>query len=147
MAGAGALNSRHFGLVYSPGSFTCPATINGAYSIKSMMVTNSTYAYLDMKNGSVYSKKFVAGDWFKVIIKGFKAKTPTSSVDVYLADFRNGKSEILKTWRKVDISALGQVDSVAFSFDSTDKDPVYGMNTPAYVCIDNIEFTQTISTK
>ncbi|HET7732213.1 MAG TPA: DUF4465 domain-containing protein, partial [Paludibacter sp.] len=107
---------------------------------------NSTYAYLDMKNGSLYSKKFEAGDWFKVIIKGFKSKVQTSSVEVYLADFRDGKREILKTWKKVDLSTLNQVDSVAFNFDSTDKS-TWGMNTPAYVCIDNIEFTQTISTK
>lgn len=146
ITGSGALNSKQYGVVYSPGSFTCPANINGTYSIKSMMVTNSTYAYLDMKNGSVYGKIFATGDWFKVIIKGFKTKVPTSNVEVYLADFRDGKSILLKTWKKIDLSALGQVDSVTFAFDSSDKGQ-FGMNTPAYACIDNIEFTQTISIK
>jgi len=147
MAGSGAFNSKQFGVVYSPGSFTCPANGNGSYSIKSIMVTNSTYAYLDMKNGTPFvSKVFTTGDWFKVIIKGFKNKNQTNSVDVYLADFRNGKSEILKSWEKVDLSLLGQVDSVAFNFDSSDKG-TFGVNTPSYVCIDNIEFTQSVSTK
>jgi hypothetical protein len=146
IAASGAFKSKHFAVVYSPGSIVCPTSINGEYSIKSVMVTNSTYAYLDMKKGSAFGKKFATGDWFKVIIKGFKAKVQTSSVDVFLADFRNGKSDILKTWQKVDISTLGQIDSVAFNFDSSDKSGSW-LNTPAYVCIDNIEFTQTISTK
>jgi hypothetical protein len=147
IAGSGALKSNNFGVLYSPGSFICPANGNGAYLIKSMMVTNNTYAYLDMKNGNPpNSKKFVSGDWFKLTIKGYKSKAETAGVDVYLADFRDGKTFLMKNWQKVDLSALGMVDSVAFSFASTDNGD-YGMNTPAYVCIDNIEFTQTISTK
>lgn len=147
IAGSGAFKSRHYGVVYSPGSFTCPANAEGSYSIKSIMVTNSTYAFLDMKNGTPgVSKVFTTGDWFKVIIKGFKSKVQTNSVDVYLADFRNGKNIMLKSWEKVDISSLGQVDSVAFNFDSSDTGS-YGINTPTYVCIDNIEFTQTIPAK
>jgi hypothetical protein len=100
-----------------------------------------------MKKGNPgVSKVFTTDDWYKVIIKGYKANVLTSSVDVYLADFRNGKSEILKTWKKMDISILGEIDLVTFTFDSSDKG-VWGVNTPKYVCIDNIEFTQTISTK
>jgi hypothetical protein len=146
-AGSGAMKSTKFGVLYSPGAFSCPADANGEYSIKSIMVANSTYAYLDMKNGNApYSKKFVSGDWFKLTIKGFKSKVVTSGVDVYLADFRSGKTFLSKDWQKVNLSALGQVDSVGFSFSSSDNSS-FGMNTPAYVCIDNIEFTQTVSTK
>jgi hypothetical protein len=150
IAGTGAFNSRHFGVVYSPGSFTCPANLYGYFNIKSLYITNSTYAYLGISNGDYgvggMGRKFVAGDWFKVTIAGYKASVKTSSVDVYLADFRDGKSIILKKWQKVDVSALGQVDSVAFNFDSSDTGS-YGINTPTYACIDNIEFTQTISSK
>ena len=147
IGGSGAFKSRHFGVVYTPASFTCQASINGYYTIKSILVNNSTYAYRDMQTGTPgVSKKFVAGDWFKLSIKGFKTKVQTSIVDFYLADFRNGKSSLIKTWEKVDLSALGQVDSVAFSFDSSDVGQ-WGINTPTYVCIDNIEFTQTINTK
>ena len=51
-AGSGALKSKQFGIVYAPGSFTGPADKEGSYSIESIMVTNSTYAYFDMKNGN-----------------------------------------------------------------------------------------------
>ena len=145
IAGSGALFSRHFGVVYTPASFTCKNKTY-LYGIKSMMLTNTTYAYRDMQTGTPgVSKKFAAGDWFKVTITGYRTKIQTGGVDVYLADFRNGKTSLLKAWQKVDLSALGLVDSVAFSFDSSDKGQ-WGVNTPSYVCIDNIEFTKTLAT-
>lgn len=134
MAGAGALNSKQFGLVYDSASFVCPADANGKFRIKSIMLTNSTYAYL-------YMKSFKEGSWFKVIITGYLDKSEKSKVEYYLADFRNGKTILYKTWNKVDLSALGEVDRVSFTFSSSD------FFSPSYVCIDNIEFTQTISTK
>lgn len=68
----------------------------GSYSIESIMVTNSTYAYFDMKNGNApYSKKFVAGDWFKLTIKGYYSNAETAAVDVYLKP----TSEIIKAFR------------------------------------------------
>lgn len=146
IAGSGALMSKKFAIAYADASFTCKADADGNFNIKSMMLTNSTYAYLDMLNGSAFTKKFDKGDWYKVIFNGFLNKTNTASVSYYLADFRDGKTYISNSWQKADLSALGQVDSVAISFDSSDKGE-WGMNTPAYVCIDNIEFTQTISTK
>jgi len=145
MAGSGALNSHHFSVVYAPGSFTFKDNAFN-YTIKSIMVTNSTYTYLDMKNGNVpFSKKFETGDWFKLILTGFRTKTRVGSVDIYLADFRNGKTNMLKTWQKVDLTSIGVVDSIAFNFDSSDKGQ-FGVNTPTYVCIDNIEFTKQTST-
>lgn len=145
-AGSGAVNSKQFALAYDKATLLCDSNLYGNLSIKNIMLTNSTYTFLDMKNGSAYSKKFVAGDWYKVIITGYLSSVKTSSVDYYLADFRAGKTFLSNTWNKVDVSPLGKVDKVTFSFDSSDQG-AWGMNTPAYVCIDNIEFTQTISTK
>ena len=53
----------------------------------------------------------------------------------YLADFRDGKSEIVKDWQYCDLSALGQVSKVSFTLTSSDNGD-YGMNTPAYFCLD-----------
>jgi hypothetical protein len=58
IAVTGANKSKQFGVVYSPGAFKCPANASGNYSIKSIMLANSTYAYLDMKNGGAFGKKF-----------------------------------------------------------------------------------------
>jgi hypothetical protein len=107
------------------------------------MLTNSTYTYLDMLNGSGFSKKFTTNDWFKVIITGYLNKIKTASVECYLADFQNGKADLLNTWKKVDMSALGNVNHVTFTFDSSDKSGEW-LNTPAYVCIDNIEYVSVV---
>jgi hypothetical protein len=146
ITGTGAPESNYistkYGFVYGPGSFTCAKDPFGYFSIQNIMLTNSTYAYRVIKTGNAFARKFVTGDWFKVIITGYKATVKTGSVEYFLADFRNGKSFILKTWTKVDLTSLGEVDNVTFTFDSSDTGQ-YGTNTPAYVCIDNIYFNQT----
>ncbi|MBC7451396.1 MAG: DUF4465 domain-containing protein, partial [Cytophagales bacterium] len=42
----------------------------------------------------------------------------------------------LNTWRWIDLRSLGVVDSLVFTFTSSDVG-MYGMNTPAYVAIDH----------
>ena len=145
-AGSGASDSKQFAITYGLATLHCDSNVYGNFSVKSIMLTNSTYAFLDMKNGSDYSKKFVAGDWFKIVITGYLNDNKKGEVEYYLADFRNGKTILSNTWNKVDISMIGKVDKITFSVDSSDKGQ-FGMNTPAYACIDNIEFTQTISIK
>jgi len=144
IAGSGALKSAKFGLAYDTATINIPNT-TATTEIKSIMLTNSTYAYFEMKNGG-FGKKFTTGDWFKVIIKGYFDATETGAVEFYLADFRDGKSKLLKIWEKVDLSSLGKVNKIQFTFDSSDKG-MFGVNTPKYVCLDNIELEQTISNK
>lgn len=110
-----------------------------SYVVKGFYVTNSTYAYLSMKNGDDYAKKFGEGDWFKLQVQGKDASgNPTHLVEVYLADFRDGKSSLLNSWRWVDLSGLGAVKSLQFNLSSTDNGD-WGMNTPSYFCMDAIE--------
>ena len=151
IAGSGAFKSRKFAIAYDSATISIPKNID-YYTVKYLYITNSTYTYLALKNGSDFNHIFSAtgnkggADWFKVTIKGYKNSVQTGSVDYYLADFRAGKSILVKDWQKVDLSSLGQVDLLTFTFDSTDKSGIY-LNNPAYACIDDIAFTQTISTK
>ena len=106
------------------------------------MLTNNTYAALAIKNGYGLATKFSTGSYYKVTITGISTGgTSTGSVDFYLADFRNGKSFICKDWTKVDLSSLGTVTKLIFTFTSTDTG-TYGINTPAYVCVDNIVYVK-----
>lgn len=139
MAGAGASNSKQFALAFDSASLNFPVSKIEQYQIKKAWLTNSTYTYLDMMEGSAFSKKFAANDWFAVIITGYLNDVQQSQVKYYLADFRNGKSFISNSWQAVDLSSLKNVDRISFTFDSSDKG-VYGVNTPQFVCIDNIEF-------
>jgi hypothetical protein len=119
--------------------FSTQKTISGFY------VTNNTYAYLSMLNGDgTLAKKFggTSGndpDWFKLQIKGYRNGYMIDTVNCFLADFRftnNTQDYILKTWKWVDLSVLGNVDSLSFGLTSSDNG-AYGINTPAYFCMDN----------
>lgn len=110
-----------------------------AHKFEGMYVTNSTYAYLSMKDGDSFAKKFAAGDWFKLEIYGKNLQDKdTKAVEVYLADFRNGKTEIVNQWMWVELSALGEVKSLHFKLSSSDVGE-YGMNTPSYFCADGVK--------
>ena len=59
--------------------------------------------------------------------------------EVYLADFRDGKTTLLNTWGYVSLEEAipAKVQRLESYFDSSDKG-VWGVNTPKYVCIDNV---------
>lgn len=135
MAGEGAEGSEKFALAFDSAAVVLPA--DNFYYPKSVMLTNTTYAYKDIQEGGFFTKKFVDGDWFKVIIKGYLGAVETGTVEYYLADFRDNKSFIAKEWTEVDLKSLGEVTFLTFSFDSTDKGD-FGVNTPKYVCLDNL---------
>lgn len=106
------------------------SVLPGAY------VTNTAYAVSSMENGDAYAKKFANGDYFLLTFTGYLADVEIGKVEFYLADFRNGKSIIVKDWQYVDLTDLGLVDEVRCKLTSSDNGD-YGMNTPAYFCIDN----------
>lgn len=108
-------------------------------------VTNSTYAALSMQFGDMFAKKFGGesgneADWFKLTIKAYyNGNLGTDSVDFYLADYTpkdSANDYIVKDWRWVDLSSLGNVDSLIFTLSSSDVG-MFGMNTPAFFCVDN----------
>ncbi|NLT04630.1 MAG: DUF4465 domain-containing protein [Bacteroidales bacterium] len=140
-AGVGAAGSTNFCLLNSDSatcSFDQPLIVNSLY------LTNSTYAYLalrDGNDGAGYVTKFKEGDYFKLTITGLDTNgAVTDRVDFYLADFRAGKQVVVKDWTKVDLSTLGNVKQLVFTFFSTDTGD-WGMNTPAYACMDNLSYT------
>lgn len=108
-------------------------------------VTNTTWAALDMLNGSSVGKKFggLSGndaDWFKLTITGYVGGVSTGSfIDFYLADFRfadNSFDYIVDEWTYIDFSSLGSADELRFSMSSSDNG-AFGMNTPSYFALDN----------
>lgn len=122
--------------------------VNGVY------VDNGTYAALSMKHGDTFAKKFgdttgtdchcaqgTYPDWFKLTIRNwYKGSMGPDSVTFYLADYRFGTDTaadyIVSKWTWVDLTPLGNTDSLLFALSSSDNG-MYGMNTPAFFCVDN----------
>ena len=149
IAGSGYNNSATYALGFVS-AFSGPTGIklSGASQgkvVSSAYFNNNTYAYLSMLNGDSYAKKFGGStgndsDWFMLTITGYMNGSQTDTVNFYLADYRfadNSKDYIVKNWTEVNLSKLGNVDSLSFALSSSDVGS-YGMNTPAYFCLDNM---------
>jgi hypothetical protein len=141
--GDGGISGSKFAVAYSDaysGNASFSFTDYTEYVIKDIAVTNATYPYLAIKNGNGTAKKFTSGDWFKVIIIGYDSNNiETGRINYYLADFRNGKSYICDTWQTVNLKSLGFIHKIEIAFESSDVGE-YGINTPTYVCIDDIRY-------
>lgn len=113
--------------------------------VEGFYVTNGTYPYSTMKNGDSFSKKFggVTGtdpDFFLLHVVGWHNGTlKNDTVKFYLADFRSTDSSadyIVKDWRWVNLTSLGNVDSIKLFMTSSDVGQ-WGINTPLFYAIDN----------
>ncbi|MFR7707949.1 MAG: DUF4465 domain-containing protein [Alistipes inops] len=73
--------------------------------------------------------------WVDLVVTGYDAAgTQTSTASFRLAE----GEQVLGTWAGFDLSPLGEVSRVVFSIESNDVGE-YGLNVPAFFCIDNIE--------
>lgn len=143
---------------YAMGYIYEPLIINlkeGAFGkpMIGMYVTNSTYAYLSMRDGDSFAKKFGGEtgkdpDYYFLTIKKYSGGVISDdSINVYLADYRfadASKDYIVKDWKYVDLTVLGEVDSLILSLTSSDVG-VFGMNTPSYVAIDEVSTDNLLS--
>ncbi|MDY0255060.1 MAG: DUF4465 domain-containing protein, partial [Tenuifilaceae bacterium] len=112
-----------------------------AVNLQSVKITNSTYAYHSILNGDDYTRKFEDGDWFLLTIVGFNSDEEILGQETfYLADFRNSASVVVDDWTKIDLRGLKGVTKIVFHLTSSDVGE-FGMNTPAYFCMDDLVYT------
>lgn len=93
-------------------------------------------------------KKFADNDYLTLIVKGYKGTNATGTVTFDLV-CKKGHNPDYPTWdytvidwRKMELSALGEVDNVVFSLESSDKNAQGEMRTPAWFCLDGIQLKQ-----
>ena len=102
--------------------------------VKGFFYTNEAWTVYAILNGDGMTPgKFGVSDWFKCTITATKADDTTANVELWLA--KDG--DYVKDWQYCDLSSLGKIKSLAFSFDGTKKND-YGVTTPTYICIDDI---------
>ena len=99
-----------------------------------------------MKNGNDFSKKFGGAtgndpDFFDLHISAIDSSGQLLMFNpIPLADYTytdNSQDYISKEWNYYDLSAAGYLKCLIFSFASSDTSE-WGINTPTYVCIDNM---------
>lgn len=142
IVGHGAENSKTYATYnvneYNPKGVEVISSEDGEV-ISGFYVTNTAYACTSILRGDNIAKRFGTGDWFKLTVVGYDVnEEETGRVDFYLADFRDvTNAYIINTWRWVDLTSLGKVKRLGFEMSSSDNG-VFGMNTPAYFCLDNL---------
>ncbi len=118
----------------------------GRVQLEGFYATNNTYAYNSMRDGDQFAKRFGGEtgndpDYFRLnIFKYLNGVRSADSVIFYLADYRfvnKSQDYIIKNWTWVNLSTLGEADSLLFTFASSDVGE-FGINTPTYFCLDNL---------
>ena len=146
ITGTGQGGSANYAIGYVGWTLPPVVTLSAPGVVDGLYVTNCSYTYYALLNGSAFSKKFggAAGDepdWFMLTVTGKDAGgTVTGTVDFYLADYRSDDSAqdyIVDTWQYVNLGSLGVVENLEFTMSSSDTGD-WGMNTPGYFAIDTI---------
>lgn len=144
IAGSGADGSEKFGLLFTMNPDTIEFLV--PEKVTNISFCNSTYAYYAMLEGNSFSKQFGGNsgddpDYFNLLIEGFdEAGNIVVDVGLSLANYtnvNNAEDYIANAWTDVDLSQAGYLKYLVFSFESSDVGE-FGINTPTYVCIDNI---------
>jgi len=148
----GVDDSEEYGVAYLVGEHKIE--FDTERTLKSINITNTTYAVLSMRNGDGFGKVFgspnnAAGDpdgtdgkdWFLLEIMPLDNddKLVGDTIKFYLADFRfddNSKDYIVTEWNNIN---LGNVTAKKLSFKLSSSDVgLFGLNTPAYFAFDNL---------
>lgn len=126
-------------------------TCGCSFDFQGVYITNSTYAANSMRDGDSFAKKFGGStgndpDWMKLVINKYKDGLIADTVQFYLADYRftnNSQDYIVTDWKYVDLKlSTVLIDSIEFTLSSSDTGS-FGMNTPAFFCIDNVKMLST----
>ena len=122
--------------------------------VQGMYVANTTYTALSLLYGDSFSGRPMGGvngdipDWYKVSAYGSDAAgnvlTDASgaalSVDLYLADNRQGQGFIADQWLYMDLSALAGASQLYFNVSGT-LTGAFGLNTPGYFAMDDLTYS------
>lgn len=131
--------------------FDMPSTFKGLW------YCNSSYVYGVIENGNKFgaSGEAVAlkdqkdsegrnNGYFQVVMECYDTDGNLIATKTeLLADYRYDRPTVepATAWTYWAIDVEG-VQSVKFNFEGSDVDPLYGLNTPAYLCIDDITIQQ-----
>ncbi len=147
VTGKGAQDSKTFAVVYTLGSKTEIGISNNSEGeiVPGVFITNAAYTYHSMTKGDTFAgDPFKKGDFLKIIFTGKTASNSNSTLEYYLADYRStneAEHYMLTDWKWIDLSPLGKVKSITIRMDGSRKGD-YGLNTPAYFCMDNLGATR-----
>lgn len=119
-------------------------TADGFWKPQGMYVNFHPWPYYGVQHGDGFARPFnQEGDCFKLIIHGLDANLEDNgkTVEHIFAEYKDGTLHQSPDWEWVDLSSLGAVGGLYYTFETTDADPLYGPNTAVYFCMDKLSYT------
>lgn len=150
ITGTGVGGSGNYAVAY--GGQASYFNLPSGWRATSLQVTNTTYATLAMRDSYYNAKKFGGDtgddpDYLLLTLTGYDELGGTGNVtgsrDFYLADFRSANNALdymVDQWTSLDLNPLGAAASIRLTFSGSDVG-AFGLNTPAYVAMDNLTLT------
>lgn len=134
---------------YSPVPVVIKTENDEAVSVAGMWICLSAYTNMYMDDEQAYGGNYANNQhYLKLIVRGYSPDAFTWNIlEVYLADYRFQNSDYnfkFDNWQYINIENLGEVSELQFIMESSDTGE-YGLNTPAYFCIDNFNQEYTLS--
>ncbi|NCD23891.1 MAG: DUF4465 domain-containing protein, partial [Spartobacteria bacterium] len=111
---------------------------------KSVLLNNTTYAALTVRDGNGYAQPFGSNDTFILTLTACDADGQVlAATNHYLADYRAGKTFVQTNWSQLDLSWMPPgVASLVGTLTTTDVGE-WGPNTPTYFAL--ADFTYAYS--
>ncbi len=103
------------------------STVGGVY------LCNDAYTYTAITKGDSHCQPFAEGDYHRVVFRG--DDPDGQEVVFYLADFRDGKQDIVTDWTYCDLTPLGKVKKIEVTTESSND------GVPSYACLDDLSYT------
>ncbi|MBF4515779.1 DUF4465 domain-containing protein [Flavobacterium sp. ANB] len=119
----------------------------GLYEVKGLKINIHPWPYYGCLYGDGFARAFTSGDHFELLIYGVDEDGVISEPITHSLANYTGSSLVMPTgWVNVNttnLHNLGNVKYLIFQMASTDSDPMYGINTAAYFCLDKLSVQRT----
>lgn len=125
--------SNNFAVTYCTAEFSFA---DGIHEIESLSISPTIYQLNVSKNGNAFAKALTGkGDYLSIVFTGYNNDVASENV-VKFDLVRDGN--FVETWTEVSLLALGKVDKVVLTMESSDIS-IYGVNQPQYFAFDNVK--------
>ncbi len=131
---------------FNPGDFILVAPQSTVVS--TITINNTAVVAHAVSNGLSQASPFAQGDFLRVrFISLDENNQATDSTNWYDLAVHDGTLWLMSQWTTIDLSSLHS-NRITFELSGSDEDPLFGLNTPSYLAIDNVvihEVTQPAS--
>ena len=139
---AAASGAKFLLYYYDSYSEPCDLIFKKSVMLNSVKLNLSTYTYASITDEDIntFARKFVEGDYLKVVFTPLDdfERPAGDGVECYVVDYRDGKRFIADDWQTFYLGFMAY-GNVRVTIETSDVGE-YGANTPLYICLDSLEY-------